>query len=94
MTRHQIRTFLAVNQWQRTHVPRKPCRLIELMRVLGIDAGTLALALNMNGWTRDRVRVTRQNRRQLITWWVPPNGVPVPRRRRGRPSFADLFTST
>jgi hypothetical protein len=94
MTPHQIRTYLAVGQWQRTHNPHKPHRMIDLMRVLSADAMSLALALNMTGWTRDPVRLTSNNRRQLQTYWIPPDGKPVSRRRRGRPSFADLFSPT
>jgi hypothetical protein len=94
MTTHQLRTFLAVTQWQRSLAPRRPYRMVELMHVHRTDAATIALALNMNGWTPDKVRTTRQNRRQLTTWWIPPNGKPAARRRRGRPSFADLFAPT
>lgn len=91
MTRHQIHTFLAVVRWQRVYFPRRPYRLATLMHALSADAATTALALKLTGWRRDLVRATRRNRRQLTTWWVPPNGWPAKRRRRGRPSFADLF---
>jgi hypothetical protein len=93
MTPNQVRTIVAVSTWQRTHTPCRPYRLIELMRVLRADAMTVALALRLHNWTPDRVRVTRQNRRQLTTWWIPPNGKPIARRRRGRPSYAELFNS-
>ena len=92
MTQHQIRTFLALVRWQRMRHPRSPYPLFEVMRALRADAATTALALKFNGWQRDRLRATRSNRRQLTTWWVPPNGQPVKRRRRGRPSFADLLS--
>lgn len=94
MTQHQILAYLAVGRWQRTRAPRRPYRLTELMRAFDIDAATLALALRLHNWTPDKVRATRNNRREQRTFWVPPNGKPVPRRRRGRPSFADLLFST
>jgi hypothetical protein len=94
MTQHQIRAYLTVGQWQRTHAPRRPYRLVELMRAFDIDAATLALALRLLNWTPDKVRATRQNRRRLTTYWIAPNCNPVTRRRRGRPSFADLLSST
>ena len=87
MTRHQIRTYLAVAQWQRANHLRRSYRLFELMRVFRVDATTLALTLRLHNWTRDSLRITQQNRRQLQTWWVPPNARRMDRRRRGRPSF-------
>lgn len=91
MTRHQTRTFLAFVRWQRRFTPTRPYRLIELMRVLRADAATTALALKLNSWQLQKLRETRRNRRQLMTWWIPPGGRLMPCRRRGRPSFADLL---
>jgi hypothetical protein len=68
--------------------------LVELTRAFNVDAATAAFVLRLHGWTRDPVRVTRHNRRELHTFWVPPDGKSVPRRRRGRPSFTDLFPPT
>ena len=93
MTRNQARILVAVSRWQRNRRPRRPHRLIYLMRILRADAATTALALKINGWYRDQVRSTENSRRKLITWWIPPNGRPANRRRRGRPSYSDLFTS-
>ena len=91
MTPRQTLVYLAVIRWERAYYPARPYRLIELMHFLRADAITTAFALKLNGWQRDRVRETRFNRRQLRTWWIPPNGRPIRRRRRGRPSFSDLL---
>ena len=90
LTPHQVDTFLAVARWQASVTPLRPIRLRDLKATIPADDATIALALKLKGWTRDPVRTTRNNRRQLQTWWVPP-GNRIKRRRRGRPSFADLL---
>lgn len=91
MTANQVRTYLAVNAWVREQTPGRPYRIAELARLLQADAMSIALALRLNGWRRETLRVTRKNRRQLVTWWVPPGARPPYRRRRGRPSYAEVF---
>lgn len=91
MTIHRIQAIAAVTEWQHSNAPVRPYRMTELMDVLGIDAATVAFALKLNGWYRDRIRVTRENRRRLESWWIPPGGDPIKRRRRGRPDYFDFF---
>lgn len=91
MTTNRIQAVVAVADWQRVTKPSRPYRIVDFVKALRIDAATAAFALKLNGWHRDRVRMTRMNRRQLETWWIPPNGRPLTRRRRGRPSYTDLF---
>jgi hypothetical protein len=94
MTTNRIRAIVAIADWQHTHNPVRPYRLHELMRALRIDSATAAFALKLNGWHRDRMRETRMNRRQLTTWWIPPNGKSLKPRRRGRPSYIDLLNQS
>lgn len=91
MTANQVHTYLAVAAWQCEQKPRRPYRIAELVRLLQADAMSIALALRLNGWHRDQVRATRLNRRQLVTWWIPPGNHPLCRRRRGRSSYAEVF---
>lgn len=92
MTRNQLRVFAAIFKWHRSH--HRPCRIADLVKRLDSDPVTVSLALKLTGWRRDRVRITRNKRRQLQTWWIPPNGQPIQRRRRGRPSIAELLYPT
>lgn len=94
MTANQIRTLIAIHNWQRTGIPHRPYRLVELMKLFRADAAATALVLRLSGWRKDRIRQLRRNRRHSTTWWIPPGGRPLIRRRRGRPSFADLLTPT
>lgn len=93
MTDRFTTTFQAAQNWQQSAKPTRPYRMAELRDALDSDAVTIALALRIIGWTRDRVRSTFGPRRTLVSYWVPPNGRPHPRRRPGRPSFADLLAS-
>lgn len=91
MTMHRIQAIVAVAQWQRETTPTRPYRIAELVNAMRIDATTVAFALKLNGWYRDKVRVTRESRRHMESWWIPPGVSPIKRRRRGRPSYFDFF---
>jgi len=91
MTDQQIYTLLAVAKWQKVYKPDRAIPARALADAFGVAPQSLANALRMNGWQRDRVRSMRDGRRFTVTFWVPPNGEPPRRRQRGRPSFAELF---
>lgn len=91
MTSNFISALIALDDWQGMNAPRRAYRLSELLRQLGGDPVTLARCLRLNNWCRHVIRTTRQKRRVVTTWWVPPGCRPPMRRGRGRPSYAELF---
>lgn len=70
----------------------KPMTPSELKAVFSAPMQTLAPALQILRWTRHYRWPTKNNKRIVLTYWVPPNSSPPPKGQRGRPSYAQILS--